>query len=197
VRNLALGLGHKPPRLKGADKDKRNGEQFKSLEVCLRPLKFLLGRRKTMSSRKTGIALGLAGVVALSAITPSMASMPTAVAAIKTMPSTNTIDVRWGWWPGIGVGIGLGLLGAAIASPYYYGYGYPYGYGGYYGGYGYPYGGYGYPYAYGGYGYPYAYSGYRYPYGYGYYGGYASPYAGYYAMPIRRSTVVRHYRYHH
>src|ERR1700751_2600592 len=123
-----------------------------------------------MSSHKTGIALGLAGVVALSASTPSMASMPTAVAAIKTAPSTNTIDVRWGWWPGIGVGIGLGLLGAAIASPYYYGYGYPYG--GYYGGYGYPY-------AYGGYGYPYG----------GYYGGYSYPYAGYYAMPIRRSTV--------
>jgi hypothetical protein len=175
-------------------------EQFKSPEVPLRPpLKFLLGRRKPMSSRKTGIALGLAGVVALSAITPSMASMPTAVAAIKTTPSTNTIDVRWGWWPGIGVGIGLGLLGAAIASPYYYGYGYP-GYAGYYGAYGYPYGysgGYGYPYAYGGYGYRYAYGGYGYPYGYGYYGGYGYPYAGYYAMPIRRSTVVRHYRYHH
>ena len=39
-----------------------------------------------MSCRKTGSALGLAGVVALSAVTPSMASMPTAVAAIKTAP---------------------------------------------------------------------------------------------------------------
>jgi len=100
-----------------------------------------------MFSRKTGIALGLAGALALSASAPSMASMPTAVAAIKTAPSNDTIDVRWGWWPGIGVGIGLGLLGAAIAAPYYYGYGYPhyygypYGYAGYYG-YGYPYGGY-------------------------------------------------------
>ena len=68
-----------------------------------------------MSSRKIGIALGLAGAIALSASMPSMASMPTAVAAIKTVPSTNITDVRWGWWPGIGVGIGLGLLGAAIA----------------------------------------------------------------------------------
>ena len=111
-----------------------------------------------MSSRKTGIALSLAGVVALSAVTPSMASMPIAVAAIKTAPSTDTIDVRWGWgwgWgPGIGVGVGLGFLGAAIASPYYYGgYGYPYGYAGYY---------------------------YSYPYAYGYYG---HPYGGHYARP--------------
>jgi hypothetical protein len=128
-----------------------------------------------MSSRKTGIALGLAGVVALSAVTPSMASMPTAVAAIKTAPSTDAIDVRWGWWPGIGVGIGLGLLGAAIASPYYYGYpyayGYPYGYAGYYGGYGYPYGsygGYGYPYG-GYYARPYWHHGWRHYHHYGYY----------------------------
>jgi hypothetical protein len=72
-----------------------------------------------MSSRKTGIALTLVGAIALSASTPSMASMPTAVAAIKTAPPTDIIDVRWGWWPGIGVGIGLGLLGAAIAAPHY------------------------------------------------------------------------------
>ena len=39
-----------------------------------------------MSSRKTEIALGLAGAIALSASMPSMASMPTAVAAIKTAP---------------------------------------------------------------------------------------------------------------
>jgi hypothetical protein len=50
-----------------------------------------------MSSRKTGIALGLAGVVALSAVTPASVSMPTAVAAIKTAPSTDIVDVRWGW----------------------------------------------------------------------------------------------------
>jgi hypothetical protein len=119
-------------------------------------------RRKPMSSRKTGIALGLAGVVALSTIAPSMASMPTAVAAIKTAPPTNIVDAQWGWWPGIGVGIGLGLLGAAIAAPYY-GYGYPYYYG---------------------YGYPYGYAGYYYgsPYAYGYYG---YPYGGYYARPYR------------
>jgi hypothetical protein len=93
-----------------------------------------------MSSRKTGIALSLAGVIALSASTPSMASMPAAIVAIETAPSTEIVDVRWGWWPGIGVGIELGLLGAAIAAPYYgYGYpsGYPYGYASYYG-YGYP-----------------------------------------------------------
>ena len=82
--------------------------------------------------------------------------MPTAVAAIKTAPSTDIIDVRWGWWPGIGVGIGLGLLGAAIAAPYY-GYGYPYYYG--------------YPYGYASYGYPYA-------YGYGYYGYRGGLYSG-------------------
>jgi hypothetical protein len=139
-----------------------------------------------MLYRKTGIALGLAGAVALSTVTPSMASVPTAVAAIKDAPSSNTIDVRWGWghrggwWgPGIGVGIGLGLLGAAAiaSSPYYYGgYGCPYGYyGGYYGC-GYRYAGY-----YGGYGYPYSYgysAGYGYPYGYGYGGYYARPYYG-------------------
>jgi len=50
-----------------------------------------------MSSRKTEIALGLAGAIALSASMPSMASMPTAVAAIKTAPSADIIDVRWGW----------------------------------------------------------------------------------------------------
>jgi hypothetical protein len=97
-----------------------------------------------MLYRKTGIALGLAGAVTLGAVTPSMASVPTVVAAVKTAPSGNTMDVHWygryggGWYYG---------------SPYYYGgYGYPYGYG-YYGGYGYPYGNgyYGGPYAYGGY----------------------------------------------
>jgi hypothetical protein len=51
--------------------------------------------------------------------------MPTAIAAIKTAPSPDIVDVRWGWWPGIGLGIGLGLLGAAIGAPYYFGYGYP------------------------------------------------------------------------
>jgi hypothetical protein len=137
------------------------------------------GKEEPMSPRETATALGLAGVVALSTVTPTMASMPTAVAAIKSAPSNDTIDAAWGWWPGLGVGIGLGLLGAAIAAPYYYGYGYPY--------YGYPYG-YGY---YGGYGYPYGY--YRYPYAY--YGGYG-PYAGYYAIPIHRSTTVRHHGYH-
>ena len=124
-----------------------------------------------MSSRKTGIALGLAGVMALSASTPSMAFTPTAVAAItKAAPSTAIIDVRWGWWPGIGIGIGLGLLGAAIAAPYY-GYGYPY-YSGY-------------PYGYASYGYPYA-------YGYGY------PYGGYYARPYWgwRHYGWRHYGWH-
>jgi hypothetical protein len=103
-----------------------------------------------MSSCKTAIALGLAGVVALSTVTPSMATMPTPVAAIKGARSTGTIDVRWSWCAGIGVGIGS-LLGATIAAPHYYGhgyyyaYGYPYGYAGYY---------YSYPYAYGYYRYP-------------------------------------------
>jgi hypothetical protein len=145
-----------------------------------------------MSPRKTATAIGLAGVVVLSTTMPTMAFMPTAVAAVKSAPSIDTIDVRWGWWPGIGIGVGLGLLGAAIAAPYYYGYPYAYGY----------YGGYGYPYAYryyGAYGYPYAYGycgGYGYPYAYGCYSGYAYPYVGYYGMPIRRHTVVRHYGYH-
>jgi hypothetical protein len=129
-----------------------------------------------MSSRKTATALSLAGIVALSTVTPTMAFMPTAVAAIKSAPTTGTIDVRWGWWPGIGVGVGLGLLGAAIAAPYYYGYPYAYGH----------YGAYGYRYAYGYCG------GYGYPYAYGCYSGYAYPYVGYYGMPIRRHTVARH-----
>jgi hypothetical protein len=83
-----------------------------------------------MSYLKTGITVGLAGALALSAAVPSMAAVPTAIAAIKNAPSDNTVSVRWwgwhhhhGWWgPAIGLGIGLGLLGAAIAtSPYYYG----------------------------------------------------------------------------
>jgi hypothetical protein len=124
-----------------------------------------------MAYRKAGIALGLAGAVALGAVTPSMAAMPTAVAAVKIAPSSNTTEVRWrghgGWWgPGIGLGIGLGLLGAAAiaSSPYYYGgYGCPYGY---YGGYGCGYGYVGYAPAYG-----YRYPPYRYRYpAYGYYG---------------------------
>ena len=101
-----------------------------------------------MLSRKTATALGLAGVVVLSTVTSTMASMPTAVAAIKSAPSTGTIDVRWGWWPGIGVGVGLGLLGPTIAAPYLLRLPYAYGHQG----------GYGYPYAYGccsGYAYPY------------------------------------------
>jgi hypothetical protein len=130
-----------------------------------------------MFSRKTGIALGLAGALALSASAPSMASMPTAVAAIKTAPSNDTLDVRWGWWPGIGVGIGLGLLGAAIAAPYYYGYGYPHYYG--------------YPYGYAGYGYPYSYG---YPYG----GYYPRPYWGWRHYGWRHGWGWRrHYAYYH
>jgi hypothetical protein len=130
-----------------------------------------------MSYRRTGIVVGLAGALALGTVTPSMAAVPTAIAAVKAATSGNTVNVRWGWghhggwWgPGIGVGIGLGLLGAAAiaSSPYYYGgYGCPYGY---YGGYGC---GYGYAGYYGGYGYP----------GYGYYGGYGYPAYAYYARP--------------
>ena len=135
-----------------------------------------------MSYTRTGIALGLAGAVALGAVTPSIAAVPTAVAAVKSAPSGSTTEVRWrggwgwrgggwrgGWWgPGVGLGIGLGLLGAAAiaSSPYYYGgYGCPYGY---YGGYGC---GYGYAGYYGG-GYP------AYGYGYPAYGYYGRPYYG-------------------
>jgi hypothetical protein len=48
-----------------------------------------------------------------------MAHMPTAVAAIKSAPSTDTIDVRWGWWPGIGVGIQIGSLPGSAAGDFH------------------------------------------------------------------------------
>jgi len=90
-----------------------------------------------MINRKHAIALGLAGALALSAATPSLAaSVPANTAAVKAAAPGATTDVRWrggwggwGWGPAIGVGIGLGLAGAA----YGYGYGCPY-----YGYYGYP-----------------------------------------------------------
>jgi hypothetical protein len=92
---------------------------------------------------KNVLALGVAGVLTMSAVSPSMA-LPLASegAAVKqSAPGSATTEVRWrrGWGWGMGLGaFGLGL--AAATYPYYgpgYGYGpyygRPYGYYGYYG----------------------------------------------------------------
>ena len=70
-----------------------------------------------MINRKHAIALGLAGALALSAATPSLAaSVPANTAAVKAAAPGATTDVRWrggwggwGWGPAIGVGIGREL----------------------------------------------------------------------------------------
>jgi hypothetical protein len=94
-----------------------------------------------MMNRKNAVALGLAGALALSAVTPSFAaSVPTNTAAVKAAVPGVTTDVRWhgggwrggwggwGWGPAVGIGLGLGLAGAYYGG---YGYGCPY-YDGYY-----------------------------------------------------------------
>ncbi len=67
------------------------------------------------------------------------APLPTNIATMKSMSSSDAVQVRWGGWRGggwRGGGWGLGaaaagaVVGGAIASGAYYG-GYPYGYGGY------------------------------------------------------------------
>jgi len=101
----------------------------------------------TMRSSWRGIALGLAGAMALA--TPSFAAGPvlSSTASVKTAASDNVVDVQWRRWHRGGAGLAAGLAFGALAgtaigaatAPYYYGYpGYRYTYPGYaYGAYAY------------------------------------------------------------
>jgi hypothetical protein len=92
----------------------------------------------TKTTMKNVLALGVAGAITLSAVSPTMAlPLASSGSAVKqSAPESATTEVRWrrGW--GWGVGLGAFALGAAAASsyPYYYG-GPAYGYydGPYYG----------------------------------------------------------------
>ncbi len=111
-----------------------------------------------MNKTRTGVALAVAGALALGTVAPSLAApVPASPGAVKAAASSPAINVRYyghggwhgGWFPGaILGGLALGALGAATYP--YWGYGYydaPYAYydDGYYGTYGYGYA----PYAYG------------------------------------------------
>ena len=89
----------------------------------------------TINAKWSGLALGLAGAIAVA--TPSIAGPVFSNAtSLKAAASDHAIDVRWrrGWHGGGGVAAGLAfgaLAGAAIGAataPYYYGPGYSYGY---------------------------------------------------------------------
>jgi hypothetical protein len=79
---------------------------------------------------KHTIAFGLAGALALAAISPSAAAPAmTSTALIKSATSNSVIDVRWrgrhGWrgrnaWIAGGLGFAAGtIFGSALAYPYY------------------------------------------------------------------------------
>jgi hypothetical protein len=84
----------------------------------------------TKTTMRNVLALGVAGAITLSAVSPTMAlplgSNGTAVK--QSAPESATTEVRWrrGW--GWGVGLGAFALGAAAAGAYPYYYGRPYGY---------------------------------------------------------------------
>src|SRR6266852_2920289 len=79
----------------------------------------------TKTTMKNVLALGVAGAITLSAVSPTMAlPLGSNGSAVKqSAPGTATTEVRWrrGW--GWGIGLGAFALGAAAASsyPYYYG----------------------------------------------------------------------------
>ena len=77
-------------------------------------------------------ALGVAGLIAASALPASAAPVPSGAALLKSAAASDVVDVRWRGRRGAGVAAGLAtglLLGGIIASqPYYYdGPGYYYG----------------------------------------------------------------------
>jgi len=87
----------------------------------------------TTSSRLCGLALGLAGAMALASPTFA-APVFSSAAGVKAAASDNVIDVRLRRGSRIGAGIAAGVLagaafGALTAPRYSYGlgYGYPYG----------------------------------------------------------------------
>ncbi len=103
----------------------------------------------TNIATRIGVALAMAGGLAVGAVGPSLAA-PTPVSHIAAAASSPVATVRWhrgawhhggwhhrGWAPGAVIGgLALGALGAAAGAfgggyygPYGYGYGYgPYGY---------------------------------------------------------------------
>src|SRR5271157_2135980 len=104
-----------------------------------------------MIKRKYLMAFGLAGALAIGALSESRAApVLTNTAAVKAALPGGITEVQWrgrgwrggwrggwggwgwrggGWWPGAVLG-GVAVGAAVAASPYYYGYGYPYyGYG--------------------------------------------------------------------
>jgi hypothetical protein len=108
------------------------------------PTAFRLERKRekdnvmTKTTMKNVLALGVAGAITLSAVSPTMAlPLASSGSAVKqSAPGSATTEVRWrrGW--GWGIGAGAFALGAAAAYPYYYGrpyYGYGYNDGPYYG----------------------------------------------------------------
>jgi hypothetical protein len=89
----------------------------------------------TMISRRCGLAIAAAGVMALAGtVSSSAAPVMSSTTGVKAAVSDNIVDVRWrrGWgWGGVGAGLAAGaLLGAGIAAAtaprYYYGPGYDY-----------------------------------------------------------------------
>jgi hypothetical protein len=103
-----------------------------------------------MTIRTAGIAIGVAGALALAATTPTLAAPVTNAAGVKAAVSSPVTEVRWhhGFWPGAAAaGLALGFA-AAAASPYYYDPG-PYYYAPYGYAYDYDYAPYGYAYSWG------------------------------------------------
>jgi hypothetical protein len=86
--------------------------------------------KQHMRNSKHLLALGLAGILALGATSPSIAAPAVANTVVSKAATGDTINVRWGWrggWrrgSGFGIGLALGLAGAALAVPSY---GCPYG----------------------------------------------------------------------
>ena len=70
------------------------------------------------------VAAGIAGTLALAAVTPSLAApFPTSTASVKSAAGGDVIDVRWrgGWgWAAGGFAAGAIIGGALAARPYYY-----------------------------------------------------------------------------
>jgi hypothetical protein len=81
-----------------------------------------------MLNSKHSMAVGLAGILALGAASPSIAAPAVSNTVLSEAAAGDIINVRWGWrggWrrgPGFGIGLGLALAGAALATAPYYGY---------------------------------------------------------------------------
>jgi len=90
------------------------------------------GARKesNMHANKLVIAAGIAGALALAALTPSSAApMPIATVGLKSAVASDVVDVRHrrghGRWIAGGIAASLAIGAIAASRPYYY-YPYPY-----------------------------------------------------------------------